>query len=190
MKSTTPWQSLELPRFPELTGTVHCDVLVVGAGITGLTAAYLLKKAGKRVAVLERNRIGGGDTGCTTAHLTCVIDLALHELSSTFGRETAKLVWEGGTAAVNTIEQIGRTVNAECEFRRVPGFRHLPVGADDDGVEALQEECDLANDLGFAATFLNDVPRIGQPGIRYPNQAKFHPLRYPPCHRWRGLGTL
>jgi glycine/D-amino acid oxidase-like deaminating enzyme/nitrite reductase/ring-hydroxylating ferredoxin subunit len=178
MKSTTPWQRVKMPQFPQLTGDMQCDVLIVGGGITGLSAAWLLKRAGKTVVVLERNRLGTGDTGCTTAHLTQVTDWRLSKLVSTFGLDVARLVWEAGAAAINTIEQIVQTVDAKCDFRRVPAFVHLPVDGTDNDDHALREDHRLANELGLAASYVPSVPHIDQPGIRFPNQAKFHPLRY------------
>jgi glycine/D-amino acid oxidase-like deaminating enzyme/nitrite reductase/ring-hydroxylating ferredoxin subunit len=178
MKTKTPWQVVEIPRYPQLSEPVRCDVLVVGGGVTGLTAAYLLKRAGKRVVVIERSRIGSGDTGCTTAHLTQVTDLRLKDLVSTFGRDAAKLVWDGGAAAVNTIEQIARSIDAECDFRRVPGYLHAPIDETTPDVEGLRKDCDLARELEIPATYLESVPLVDRPGVLFPNQAKFHPLKY------------
>ena len=71
--STSFWiDSTSFPRFAKLADDLRVDVVVVGAGLTGLTAAYLLTKAGKSVAVLERGRCTEVDTGHTTAHLTMV----------------------------------------------------------------------------------------------------------------------
>ena len=65
---TTPyWSSATFPRFPKLAGDAETDIIVVGGGNTGLTAAYLLAKAGKRVTVLERDRCAGNDTNHTSA---------------------------------------------------------------------------------------------------------------------------
>lgn len=178
LTSSTPWQSVKLPGFPRLDGEIKCDVLVVGGGITGLTAAHLLKKAGKRVVVLERNQIGGGDTGCTTAHLTQVTDTPLSELVSTFGRDAARVVWEGGAAAIFTIEQISRALDVECDFRRIPAFLHAPRDSEDKHTESLQNDCRLANELGFTASFLASVPQMGKPGICFAHQGRFHPLLY------------
>ena len=90
MTSKTAWQSVRMPRFPKVGKALQCDVLIVGGGITGLTAAYLLTKARKRVCVVERDRLGGGDTGCTTAHLTTVTDIRLTDLARSFGRDGAR----------------------------------------------------------------------------------------------------
>src|SRR6266480_3726973 len=109
--TTSFWSdSTHLPRFPKVTKDLQVDVAIIGAGITGITAAYLLKKAGHSVALLERDRCGGVDTRHTTAHLTCVTDERLHKLATRFGKETARAVWEGGLAA---IDQISNNIRAE-----------------------------------------------------------------------------
>jgi glycine/D-amino acid oxidase-like deaminating enzyme/nitrite reductase/ring-hydroxylating ferredoxin subunit len=178
IESQSPWKSTGFPRFPKLTKNIDCDVLVVGGGITGLTAAYLLKKAGQRVCLLERDRLAHGDTGVTTAHLTCVTDMRLSEMARTFGKESARLVWEGGAAATNTIEQIASRESIDCELRRIPGFLHGSLESDKDESKDLKRESELAEELGFSATFMPEVSVVHKPGYRVANQAKFEPLRY------------
>ena len=102
---TTPyWMDASLPRFPKLERHALVDVVVVGGGITGLTAAYVLAKAGRSVALLERGRCAEIDTGHTTAHLTMVTDLRLTELVDRFGRNHAQAVWDAGLAAIAQID--------------------------------------------------------------------------------------
>jgi len=91
MKTAPVWQTdLEAPRFPTLNTDLRVDVLVIGGGITGVTAAFMLKRAGRTVALIERGEIGGGETGHTTAHVTDATDTRLTGLVKTFGRGQAQ----------------------------------------------------------------------------------------------------
>lgn len=179
MASKTPWQDSRMPRFnkPAIRKGKH-DVLVVGGGITGLISAYLLTLAGKKVCLVERDRLGHGDTGCTTAHLTAVTDKRLSQLVKTFGREGARLAWHGGAAAINTIEHIVHSEKIKCDFKRVTGLLHAAWDGKSDESADLQKDCDLAKEFGFSAEFLDSVPQVDRPGILFENQARFHPWRY------------
>src|SRR5204863_99518 len=66
--------SVQVPSYPRLDRDLVTDVVVVGAGIAGLSVAYHLFKSGRRVVVLDDGRIGGGITSRTTAHLACAIE--------------------------------------------------------------------------------------------------------------------
>jgi glycine/D-amino acid oxidase-like deaminating enzyme len=94
MDTTSYWtDSAVLSRLPRPATNCQVDVIIIGGGITGMTAAYLLKKAGHTVAVIERGAGGGFDTANTTAHLTCVTDTRLAKLVSLFGKEAASAPW-------------------------------------------------------------------------------------------------
>lgn len=155
------------------------NVLVIGAGVTGIVAAYLLKKAGLRVALIERDRLAERDSGHTTAHLTCVTDKRLHELVKNFGRQHAQAAWDAGMAAIDEIERMVQAENIACEFSRVPGYLHAPVtGGQSDERAKLTKDAKLANEFGFNAAYLDRVPFMNTPGVRVADQAKFHPLKF------------
>jgi glycine/D-amino acid oxidase-like deaminating enzyme len=91
MDTTSYWQaSAALPQFPSLCNDLEVDVVVIGAGLTGITTAWLMKEAGARVALLDRQRCASGDTAHTTAHLTYVTDDRLHHLVKVFGKDAAR----------------------------------------------------------------------------------------------------
>jgi glycine/D-amino acid oxidase-like deaminating enzyme/nitrite reductase/ring-hydroxylating ferredoxin subunit len=159
------------------------DVVVVGAGITGVTTAWLLQQAGCSVALIDRDRIGAADTGHTTAHLTYVTDTRLHELVRRFGQDAARMVWEAGASAIDRIHSILRDSGVSCDFRRVPGYLHLPLGQADVAVSReetvrLQEDADLAAGFGMEARFVERVPHHAVPGVFFGGQAAFDPGRY------------
>jgi glycine/D-amino acid oxidase-like deaminating enzyme/nitrite reductase/ring-hydroxylating ferredoxin subunit len=172
------WDAVPLPHYPQLTQSEQFDVVVVGGGITGLSAAYFLKQAGKRVCVLERDRIGSGDTGHTTAHLTCITDARLAQLVKTFGEEHAALAWHAGNYAMDVIEQVVQANQLACEFRRVPAFLHAAQENDEADIQELLEEAELAGQLGFDVTTVQRVPIVDRFGMCVRNQAKFHPRAY------------
>lgn len=178
LSSETFWQSALRPKYSSVAHSGHFDAIVIGGGITGLTAAYLLKRAGKKVAVLERDRIGFVDTGLTTAHLTQVTDIRLSALSKYFGRDTAQAVWQAGVRAIGTIEEIARQLDLDCDFHRCDGYLHQSLVEGKDQTESLQQDAHLAKELGFDAQFLPSIPYFDRPGVKFGRQAKFHPLKY------------
>lgn len=180
MSQKSYWMTTcQLPRFPQLASDIDVDVCVVGGGMTGITAAYLLKKAGRTVVLLERDRCCGVDTGHTTAHLTFVTDKRLHQLVADFGRDHAQAAWDAGRAAIEQIHANVAEHSIPCAFDWVPGFLHAAWKAPAKNEEdLLRQDADLARELGFDADYLSAVPFADRPGVRFANQAKFHPLKY------------
>jgi glycine/D-amino acid oxidase-like deaminating enzyme/nitrite reductase/ring-hydroxylating ferredoxin subunit len=180
MKPDSYWiDSTPIEAFPSIASDVNVDILVVGAGLTGITTAYLLKKAGMKVALIDRGRVAATDTGHTTAHLTHVTDTRLSDLAGNFGEDHAQAAWDAGVAAIDEIESIVTRENLDCEFTRVPGYLHAPA---DDNLDkernSFKKEADLAAKLGFDAGYVDSIPFFHLPGIRFSNQAKFHPRKY------------
>jgi glycine/D-amino acid oxidase-like deaminating enzyme len=84
------WIDVQPPQLEALTGDQTCDVCVIGAGIAGLTTAYMLSNSAE-VIVLEDGSVGGGETGRTTAHLTYALDDRYFHLAKVRGKDVARL---------------------------------------------------------------------------------------------------
>jgi glycine/D-amino acid oxidase-like deaminating enzyme/nitrite reductase/ring-hydroxylating ferredoxin subunit len=168
-----------MPQFSPLEENVHVDVCVVGAGISGLSTAYLLARAGKRVAVIDDGPIAGGMTQMTTAHLTNQLDDRYFELEKLHGREAVRLAADSHTAAIDRIETIVRQERIDCDFTRLDGYLFLAEG---DSRETLERELEAAHRAGLRAVELLERAPFTSfdtgPCLRFPDQGQFHPLKY------------
>src|SRR3954469_10548460 len=115
-------ETAEVTRHRSLAKDVRADVCVIGAGIAGLTTAYLLAREGKSVVVLDDGPVAGGQTQRTTAHLSNAIDDRFTEVEKVHGEEGSRLAAESHTAAIDRIEAIATDEGIDCDFRRVDGY--------------------------------------------------------------------
>lgn len=158
---------------------IETDVLVIGGGIGGLTTAYKLLKAGKKVVLVEDGFIGSGESGRTTAHLTCSLDDRFYFLENIFGEENTKLAAESHAAAIDEIEKIVNTHNIDCSFKRVNGYLFLHPS---DKEENLDKEYQATQKAGLRTSLLKGIPGLvhseKQRCLAFNNQAQFHILQY------------
>jgi glycine/D-amino acid oxidase-like deaminating enzyme/nitrite reductase/ring-hydroxylating ferredoxin subunit len=169
----------EVPAHSLLNENTHADVCIVGAGIAGMTTAYLLAREGKSVVVLDDGRIGGGMTERTTAHLSNAIDDRYFEIERLHGEKGARLAAQSHTAAIDRIEAIIAEEAIDCEFERLDGYLFVPPG---ESKEVLERELKAAHRAGL--TEVEQVERAPMAAfdtgscLRFPRQAQFHPLKY------------
>ncbi len=178
--TTSIWMATaDVSRYEPLRQDLETDVCIVGAGIAGITTAYLLGRAGKRVVVLDDGPVGGGETARTTAHLSFALDDFYSKIEKMHGAGGARLAAESHMAAVDRIESIVREESIDCDFERLDGFW---FSEKPEGEKKLDDEAAAARRAG--------VPRVERvaelPGLttrlcaalRFGNQAQFHPLAY------------
>lgn len=174
------WMATAPPLvLPPLAQDLKAEVCVIGAGLAGITTAYLLALEGRQVAVLEDGAVGGGETGRTTAHLSNALDDRFHVLERLHGLEGARIAAASHGAAIDRIESIVRAEAIECDFQRVDGYLFVPPG---EPLDALDAEFEAARRAGL--TDVRMVPRAPVPSfdsgpcLLFPRQAQFHPLAY------------
>ena len=178
-QSRSAWMGFPVPDFPPLTRDLEADVCIVGAGIAGLSTAYLLGKKGYRVVVIDDGPIGGGMSGRTTAHLSSAIDDRFYELERVHGEEGARLAAESHAAAIDAIEAIVAHERIDCDFARVDGYLFIPRDGEPD---------ELVREYGAALrSGVEDLVWVDRAPIpdydtgrclRFPRQGQFHPLKY------------
>ena len=163
---------------PPLKTDENCDVVVIGAGIAGLSTAYELSRFGRSVIVIDRGRIGCGMTARTTAHLATELDDFYSELTRVRGENEARIYYDSQVAAVNRIEAICRDEGNDADFARVDGF----LFAAEEGHRAdLEEEYQACVKIGVDVEWVDDAPipgiRTGR-ALRFPGQGRLHPTKY------------
>jgi glycine/D-amino acid oxidase-like deaminating enzyme/nitrite reductase/ring-hydroxylating ferredoxin subunit len=168
----------ESPANP-LTANASADVCIVGAGIAGMTTAYLLLRERRTVIVIDDGHVGGGETGRTTAHLSDALDDRYFELERLFGTEGARLAAESHRAAINMIAGIVAEENINCDFVKLDGYLFSPPGGD---LKDLRDELEAAHRSGKTDVRMLDRAPIESfdtgPCLHFPEQAQFHPLKY------------
>ncbi|MDO9374158.1 MAG: FAD-dependent oxidoreductase [Ferruginibacter sp.] len=153
------------------------DVIVVGAGITGVTTALLLQHAGKSCILVDAANAGFGTTGGTTAHLNTFYDTSYQMMIDNFGEESARLIAQGARSAIGLIKSNISTYNIECDFEEKDGYLFSLTEKQN---EELDEIVSAASKLEVAIEFStkNPFPIPHLKVARVPGQAQFHPLKY------------
>lgn len=171
----TPTQPTKSYR--SLERSLETDVVVVGAGITGLTAALRLAEGGRRVTVLEARLVGSGTSSGTTAHITEALDTHYSTVESKFGAEGARLVAGSLRSAIEHIALRTSELGISCGFERVPGYLYTEQMADTD---ILGQEHGAATRAGLRVD-LGATPPLPFPvvaALRFHDQAQFNISEY------------
>jgi glycine/D-amino acid oxidase-like deaminating enzyme/nitrite reductase/ring-hydroxylating ferredoxin subunit len=153
-------------------------VVIVGAGISGLTVGYCLSQAGRKVVIVEDGFIGSGETGRTTAHIVNALDDRYSEIEKYHGQDGARFAAESHTAAIDFIESTVAKENIDCDFKRIDGYLFLH---ESDDIKTLHEELEATHRAGINTVLLDSIPGIQNetgPCLQFPRQAQFHPLKY------------
>ncbi len=176
--SNSYWvETTKRPKFDKLNENIETDVCVIGAGITGITTAYMLLNKGLNICLIDKGEICGGVTENTTAKITSQHGLIYEYLVETFGKEYARKYLESNEEAIKGIKKIIDNENIQCEFEKAKNFIYT---CKNEYIDTIKDEVDAVNDLGLEAKLINkvDLPFDIKIGIEFPNQAKFHPLKY------------
>lgn len=164
-------------RYPPLNGMVNVDVAVIGAGITGLLVATLLKRTGARVAVIEAGRVAAGATGYTTAKVTSQHGLVYRNLVEDAGAERARMYADANQAAIERIAALVADDGIDCDFQRASAYTYTE---NTEQLGSVQAEVEAAQRLGLPASFTEtvDLPWPVQGAVRFDDQAMFHPRKF------------
>lgn len=179
LQSESAWMhGAKLPKFGAISSNENTEVCIVGAGITGLTAAYLLAKEGKRVLVLEDFEIASGETERTTAHLSNILGNRYTWLEGVHGKEGARLIAQSHGAAIDRMEKIIKEESIDCQFERLSGYLFLSPG---ESTDELQKELEALKRVKIEAAWVDQLSLstyAAGPALHISRQGQFHILKY------------
>jgi len=139
---------------PPLDRDIAADVVVVGAGIVGLTTAFLLEREGMDVTVLEMRRVAAGATGYNTAKLSSLHGLTYTQLANSLGRDMARMYGGANEAGIARVFELAEELGIDCDLARKPNFTYSEDAAE---VPQLREEAQLAFELGLPASYVEEL---------------------------------
>ena len=178
-KNTSVWvDTTPETAYPTLQETLTVDVCVIGAGITGLSTAHALKRAGATVALIDAGQICSGVTAFTTAKVTALHGLVYDRLAASFGEEGARAYAEANQAGIAEIASVAAALGIDCELERRPA---LTWTEDPSSVDTIGREVDSAVAAGLPASLVTEAPDLPFPiaaAIRVDDQLQLHPRQY------------
>ena len=165
-------------KFDKLEEDISVDIVIIGGGISGLTAGYILSKEGKSIAIVEDGYICSGETSHTTAHITAALDDRYYNLEKTIGIEKARIAAQSHTKALDFIESVVSEEKIDCDFERVDGYLFLDPT---DTTESIKKELEATHRVGLNTQLVDNAPiNSFTTGLclKFSNQGQFHPLKY------------
>ncbi|PZD96010.1 FAD-dependent oxidoreductase [Paenibacillus sambharensis] len=176
--SVSYWRdSTVQPDFPPLSESIRAEVAIVGAGIAGLTTAYVLAMDGVDVVLIEAADILSGTTGYTTAKITSQHNLIYDELISTFGEEKAKQYYLANEEALSFMRNLVTQHEIDCDWHEEDNVVYATT---DEYTRKIEKEMKAYDKLGINGALLPELPlQLGaKSAIKMSGQARFHPLQY------------
>lgn len=177
MKQSIWKAAAQKTNFPSLNENINTEIAIVGGGITGVTAAYLLARSGRKVVLLEAGAISGGTSGDSTGNLYAMVDKRLHHIQSKWDKETAAKVARSRGEAVNLVEELVNKYQIDCSFKRVPWYLFSETEKKD---ETIKKEIEAAAHYGLSVEELHELPipvKVST-AIKVEGQAQFNPAAF------------
>ena len=170
-------EGFERVSYPRAILPTNNEIVIIGGGITGITATYLLSKNGINPILLEKRKLGEYVTDCTTGFLSEIIDIPPQKIIDKFGIEKAKLIVESHKNAIDEIEKIIDIEKIKCEFLRCSNYIYAN---NIDEEKILLKEIEIYKKIGIDAEYKKDTRlKFNDFGyIEIFNQAKFNVIKY------------
>lgn len=157
----------------KLPKDLQVDVLVIGGGITGLTAAYFLKDSSKKVILVDKDNIGDGITSRSTAKISYLQGIIYQQLEKSFSLEVARSYFDSQKEAITKITEIIKQEDISCDLEAADSIIFTLKHS---GVSKIRKEKDILTEFGVDVSDVKSDEIIA--GIRVKDTYVFHPVAY------------
>lgn len=166
------WQkTANKEKINKLNQDIDVDVLIIGGGLSGIMLAYQLKDSSFKIAVVEKDSIGGHTTGHTTAKITILHDLIYQKIAQHYSYEHAHLYYQSNKEALHEIKEIIKKEKIDCDLQENTSY----IFTDNlQYASFIEKEKKLLK--SFGETIVENNRHLNVLGLK--NQAVFHPLKY------------
>lgn len=181
------WEATAEParEFPVLSGEQQADVVIIGAGYTGLSAAHHIAKSGLSPVVLEANRPGWGASGRNGGVITAKFRLSFREIDATHGRAMARRMYEIAHESTDMVEELVSEFGITSANLTRTG--QVKAAHNETTLKAAIDEANwMAREMGDAEVRILDKRQVRDEtgadifvgGVLNPGSGGIHPLNY------------
>ena len=172
------WASeIKINNYSKLEEDIEVDVLIIGAGITGVSVAYHLKDSNLRVCIVDRRNIGSGVSSKTTGKLTYLQGQIYSKIEDYYSYEIAKKYYESQKDAIKLVENIVKNNNIDCDY--ITQKSYLFSSNKKDNYKMVNEKKLLEKmNVNFNSIKRLPINLYNYYGISVSDTAYFHPVKY------------
>lgn len=181
MKNESIWANAKKDfNLTSLNQNINTDILIIGAGITGISTAFYLKNQKLDITIIEANKIGSGATLNTTGKITFLQGLIYHKLEQIFDYDISLKYLQSQLEAINLIEENVKKYHIKCDYQKNSSYVYTN---NDSEIQEFLKEQEFFDKANLNYKIINKLPNNMECkyGIKVDDTAIFHPIKYLDC---------
>ena len=178
MKNKSIWvDNIKDNKLDKLNNNIDCDVLIIGGGMAGLSAAYQLMNSDMNIVLIEKDKCGMGATSKNTGKLTWMQDLIYSRLRNNYNDSVAKLYFDSQVEAIEMVKKIINDNEIKCHFEKTKAYVFSYNGND---YNNFSDEVDFYKKYNIKYKLLDKLPikYICKYAIETNDSYVFNPYEY------------
>lgn len=167
----------EKKEYPAVKNDIQANIVIIGAGLSGLSCAYYLSKREKDIIIVEADHVCHGASGRNTGKVTAQHGILYKKLIENYDVMIAKQYYHANMEAIRSMESIIKEHHIDCDFKRCDASLYT---CNDTMISELQDEYQAYLDMKISCDYKKDVhtPLHMKAVLTMHDQAKFDPYRY------------